>query len=273
MDKQTAKIEISQYKNGALNSIEDFAAVEEPLEISIAFTEENTIKFKIISVTMRTPGNDVELAIGFLFTENIITTNTHIDKIEVKGENKICVFIAGTFKLQIQQTERNFYTTSSCGVCGKASLEAISTLVNHVCYPQAIAISKQIFLDLKSELGSHQTAFNKTGGVHAATLFTLDGKYINSYEDVGRHNALDKLIGEQLQLKSIPTMNRILLLSGRASFELIQKAAMANIPVVCAIGAPSSLAIALAKEMDITLIGFLKAESFNIYSGSERILA
>jgi FdhD protein len=272
MNVQVKNITISKYKNGDIFSIADDVAIEEPLEISIAYFVNQQLVFKIISVTMRTPGHDAELSIGFLFTENIITIDTQIDKIETKGDNKICVFITSKFTLHIKNTERNFYTTSSCGVCGKASIEAIKTIPTNHFYPQIFTASIATLLSIKNKLNEHQSAFVKTGGIHACALYNAQGEQLCIYEDVGRHNALDKLIGHQYFKKNMPMQKNILLLSGRASFELIQKSAMANISIVCAIGAPSSLAISLAQEMDITLIGFLKTDSCNIYSGAERIM-
>jgi FdhD protein len=271
VDLQTQQITITKYKQNQFVILADEVAIEEPLEISIAYFVNAVIQFKIISVTMRTPGSDAELAIGFLFTENIITTAHLIDKVETKGVNKICVFIKNNFELNIKNSERNFYTTSSCGVCGKSSIESIITNASAVAYPKAMQIPISIILQLKHNLAMQQSVFKSTGGIHACALFDADGNILSVFEDVGRHNALDKLIGHQYLQNNVPLQCNILLLSGRASFELIQKAAMANIAIVCAIGAPSSLAISLAQEMDLTLIGFLKNETCNIYCGQEKI--
>jgi FdhD protein len=271
MSLQITSIPILKYKNENCITVADDVAIEEPLEISIAYLQNQQLVFKIIAVTMRTPGYDEELAIGFLFTENIIDTTTQIEKIEKKGENKICVFITGNFQLNIKNTERNFYTTSSCGVCGKASIEAIQTMPSTIVYPQKVSVPIPTILNLKNKLNTYQSAFQSTGGIHAAALFDMAGNSIALFEDVGRHNALDKLIGWNYLNNHLPLQQNILLLSGRASFELVQKAAMAHLPIVCAIGAPSSLAVSLAAEMDITLIGFLKEASCNIYCGDEKI--
>jgi FdhD protein len=271
VNKQITSIQITKYSEKESKSLTDFVAIEEPLEISIAYTENDLIRFKIISVTMRTPGNDEALALGFLFTENIISTKTEIKKIETKGNNKICVFIDGNFSIQLQNMERNFYTTSSCGVCGKASIEAIHTLQANTFYPKELQVSHTIICSLPYKLLLNQSAFQNTGGIHAAVLFDDLGNQKAIFEDVGRHNALDKLVGDQYLQQQIPLNKHILLLSGRASFELLQKAAMANIQLVCSIGAPSSLAVQLAEDLDISLVGFLKEKSFNIYNGEHRI--
>ncbi len=250
----------------------DYVAVEEPLEVSIIYLENNILINKNVAVTMRTPGNDEALALGFLYTENIIDTSTQVQEAIKKGANKIAIKLQNGNWKQLQKTERNFYTTSSCGVCGKASIEAIHTIHQTPLYPEKINIDASIVLKLRNKLSSMQSNFEATGGMHAVGLLPLDASTIIVFEDVGRHNALDKLIGNAYLQKQLPLQKSILLLSGRASFELIQKAAMASIPIVCAIGAPSSLAIELAIEMDITLIGFLKENSFNVYSGKERVI-
>lgn len=267
-------LSITRYKNNEAQKIDDVVAMEEPLEISLAYVVNNVLHFKIIAVTMRTPGHDAELALGFLFTENIITSSTKINKIEKKGDHKICIFIDGAFELDLKSTERNFYTTSSCGVCGKASIEAIMQKQEKNAlplFPKAIKVDISILYSLKDAIQNYQSAFQETGGIHAATLFDTSGTLLSIFEDVGRHNALDKLIGHQFQAGNFALPDKILLLSGRASFELIQKASAAQIPIVCAIGAPSTLAVSLAEEMDITLVGFLKSNGANVYCGGERI--
>ena len=216
---------------------------------------------------MRTPGFDRELAIGFLFTEGILT---HADQVEIvltMGENHITVCLREQASVELEKLKRNFYTTSSCGVCGKSSIDAIRTIASDYIQPNAAprTLSTEIFASLKEKINDYQSNFSQTGGIHASALFDFEGKLISIYEDVGRHNALDKLIGHHFIDDPLDFSQNILLLSGRASFELIQKAIMAKIRVVCAIGAPSSLAVELAKEFDITLLGFLKNQSFNLY--------
>ncbi len=259
-------------KEEILNLIDDLA-VEEPLELIIAYSEGLQKISKTISVTMRTPGQDEELAIGFLFTEGIIQQKEQIRNISNAhlSKNKVEVELIENYIPDLLNAERNFYTTSSCGVCGKTSIDAVKTVSKFPATPDDIVISVPIFFALHGELKKQQAIFTKTGGLHASALFSFKGSFILLREDVGRHNALDKVIGAALQKELLPLDHVILLLSGRASFELIQKAAMAGIKIVVAIGAPSSLAVQLAIESGITLIGFLKNEKFNIYAGEQRI--
>jgi FdhD protein len=218
---------------------------------------------------MRTPGNDEELAAGFLFTEGIIKDNC-IDSFS-KGMNTVTAHIKDDTQLNLKSSERNFYMTSSCGVCGKSSIDSVKTNSLFKIELSKNIVYKNIILKLPEILREHQSIFDSTGGLHASGLFDFNGNFIALKEDVGRHNALDKLAGYALQKNLIPLSNNILLLSGRASFELIQKTLMIGIPVVCAVGAPSSLAIDLAKENNITLIGFLRENRFNIYTYPKRI--
>ena len=230
---------------------------------------------KSISVTMRTPGNDPELAIGFLFTEGIIKLGSDVlygyHLLGKKG-NVFCVELKEGVTPETKNTERNFYTTSSCGVCGKASIASIHTVCNFKNLGDNIKIPIQTIYGLPVKLRQQQAVFEKTGGLHACALFDLNGALLQIREDVGRHNALDKLVGYAATNGLLPLANHILLLSGRASFELVQKAVMAGIKVVAAVGAPSSLAVEMAEEWELTLIGFLRGETCNIYSGSERIV-
>ncbi len=263
MEEGILHITIQKSKNGLLKSVEDLVAVEAPLEIQIQhFGEE---KPTAISVTMRTPGEDDYLALGFLFTEGLVTNYKQIKAIKFIGDNIVKVYLSEGFKIELQKVERNFYTTSSCGVCGKASIEAIQTnsqySFNHKLLP-----SNEILFSLKDKIVKEQSLFSLTGGIHAAALFSADGELLQLMEDVGRHNALDKLIGSYLKQDKLPLDKHILLLSGRASFELIQKATMAGIKTIVAVGAASSLAVELAKENGQTLIGFLKETSYNQYS-------
>lgn len=256
---------------------DDTLAVEEPLEIQLLFgSKENRIK-KSISVTMRTPGNDEELGVGFLFTEGIIQNREQVCEVKqvTFSENKILVTLCENEMPVLQNSERNFYTTSSCGVCGKSSIEAIRT--NSVYWNSEnssgeICLKADIFYGMNNALRKQQVIFESTGGLHASALFDLKGNLVILREDVGRHNALDKVIGSAFLNGQLPLSSKILMLSGRASFELIQKAAMAGIKIVAAVGAPSSLAVQMAKESGITLIGFLREERFNIYSGEQRIV-
>lgn len=253
--------------------LDDQLAVEEPLEIQIAFQSEGRKERKSISVTMRTPGNDHELASGFLFTEGIINSKSQIDGIAHSpfDENRVVITFSAGFEPKLGSLDRNFYTTSSCGVCGKASIDAIKTKSAYTNPPESWVLKKELLYLLPEQIARHQNTFETTGGLHASALFDISGQFLMLREDVGRHNALDKVIGAALLADQLPLDKHILLLSGRASFELIQKAAMAGITMVAAIGAPSSLAVQLAEESGITLAGFLKKDKFNIYTGHYRI--
>lgn len=258
----------------ALDFIDD-VAVEEPLEIGVSYGRNEK---KSISVTMRTPGNDAELAAGFLFTEGIIRQREHISTVahsdsacSRNAENEITVRLAEGFTPQLMNADRNFYTTSSCGVCGKSSIQSIRT-VSPFQHDErkTFSVDAVMLCRLPERLRSAQDNFSSTGGIHASGIFDLNGELLALREDVGRHNALDKLVGYALLEGWLPLDNKLLVLSGRASFELIQKAAMAGIAFVAAIGAPSSLAVDLAREFDMSLIGFLKEKRFNVYHRSER---
>ncbi|WP_294217418.1 formate dehydrogenase accessory sulfurtransferase FdhD [uncultured Chryseobacterium sp.] len=273
------KIEIVKVKDSLGFPYTDDISVEEPLEIRISYEAELQKITRNISVTMRTPGHDAELAIGFLFTEGIITGRKRVKDVyhlqavcSRTGENTVIVELAEGYTPKLMNTDRNFYTTSSCGVCGKGSIESIrtvSTFGDLEKKPQRIAL--ETLYQLTEKLRTFQNNFSATGGIHASGLFDLNGDLLALREDVGRHNALDKLIGNALMAEQLPLTDRILVLSGRASFELIQKAAMAGISVVAAIGAPSSLAVDLAKEFDMTLLGFLRDNRFNIYHKSSHM--
>jgi FdhD protein len=250
---------------------EDLLAVERPLEISIIYGEENSRQQKNISITMCTPGHDEELAVGFLFTEGIVTGKNDIMNCRAAGSNTVIAALRTGLSFDPKKIERHFYTSSSCGVCGKSSIDAVKNII--VCKPGAdsVKVEAERIASLPDSLKNQQEVFTHTGGLHASALFDLKGNLLITREDVGRHNALDKLIGAWLLKGNIPLDQHILLLSGRASFELIQKAAMAGIKIVCAVGAPSSLAVELAKDCEMTLIGFLRDGRFNIYCGERRI--
>ncbi len=262
MQNGIENFKIKKQVNNRLVEKIDTIAIEEPLEIQI---KREGKKPKAISVTMRTPGDDQELAFGFLFTEGVLKSYTDVNAVSYDGDNIIKIHVAADFDLPTNSLERNFYTTSSCGVCGKASIDAIYTksVFNVIA---GTKITKKVLFSLKDKLVREQSLFTKTGGIHAAALFSMDGNLESVFEDVGRHNALDKLVGNAFKTSKLPFCNKILLLSGRASFELIQKATMAGISNIVAVGAPSSLAVKLAKQNGQTLIGFLKESSFNIYA-------
>ncbi len=262
-------------------SADDLLTAEEPLEIRLGFGEKEQRQQKNISVTMRTPGHDFELALGFLFTEGIIQKMEDVLAIkycvgsgnESDVENIVRVELEENICPDLKNIERNFYTTSSCGVCGKTSIDALRIVCPDYRSANNIKVGTSLICSLPNELRKRQNIFEHTGGLHAAALFDLQGNCILLREDVGRHNALDKLIGAAMGLHILPLDNQILLLSGRASFELLQKSAMAGFKMVAAVGAPSGLAVQVAKEFHITLIGFLRAKSFNIYSSMERVVS
>lgn len=253
---------------------EDMLAVEQPLEIKILYGTEDNRHLKNISVTMCTPGHDEELATGFLFTEGIIKSSDDIISCvstAAAGNNSVTTVLKPGITFDPKKMERHFYSSSSCGVCGKSSIDAVKYNFSGDPVHDTMSIPAFLLIQLPELLRKQQEVFEHTGGLHASALFDLNGHLLLSREDVGRHNALDKLIGASLIAGNIPLHEHLLLLSGRASFELIQKAAMAGIKIVCAVGAPSSLAVELAKELDITLVGFLRDGRFNIYSGEQRI--
>jgi FdhD protein len=274
------KLPVIRVIDGISENVNDAIAIEEPLEIRLEHGPAGERVVQNISVTMRTPGNDAELASGFLFTEGIIKNAACIQQVQhcfiacaENRENVIQVSLAENVLPHLQNTERNFYTTSSCGVCGKGSIEAIRTVSsNNTNQPDTNSINTDILITLPDTLRLYQKVFADTGGLHASALFTTEGELLLLREDVGRHNALDKLIGTAINQNRLPLNNLILLLSGRISFELVQKAVMAGVNIVVAVGAPSSLAIQLAQEFNITLVGFLRGQRFNIYTAPERIL-
>lgn len=276
--RERFEIEIERVSAADFSPIEtDALAVEEPLEIRLGFTENSKQVHKAISITMRTPGDDFALAAGFLFTEGILQTSDQIQTVEHCGKfpnnhNTVRVDLTAETIVDLKRLERNFYTTSSCGVCGKTSLEALTVAgakrSGRQNFPKILA---ETIHELPNKLRQAQTIFDATGGLHAAALFDAAGNLIDLKEDVGRHNAVDKLIGAKFFAGAPPLSDHILFLSGRASFELIQKAAMAGIPIVCAVGAPSSLAVEAAKEFGISLFGFVRENRFNIYTDFERL--
>ncbi len=251
-----------------ISDTSDMLAVEEPLEIRLKSGAERPV-----SITMRTPGHDNELAAGFLFTEGIIKRQSDILSIRKPPSNAdvVVVEIHARHTPDLSRLERNFYTSSSCGVCGKASLDAVKSTSLFGPAENLFTLTPGLIQALPGQLASQQEVFAKTGGLHASALFDATGNLLLVREDVGRHNALDKVIGAALQQGRLPLSHSILLLSGRISFELVQKAAMAGIPVIVALGAPSSLAVELADEYNMTLIGFLRENRFTIYSGKDRI--
>jgi len=256
--------------------VQDLLAVEEPLEIRLGS--------KSISITMRTPGHDFELAAGFLFTEGILHHTSEIREIRWSNlarengggnprqlGNSVTVELNPGVEVDLDRLERHFYTSSSCGVCGKASIEAIQMQGCPVLPRNAPLVPASVIHHLPETLRREQPVFERTGGLHAAALFSPDGKLQVLREDVGRHNAVDKLIGSQMLAGHTPLSDSLLLVSGRTSFELVQKTLMAGIPILAAVGAPSSLAVETAQRFNLTLLGFVRDGRFNIYSGASRI--
>ncbi len=271
--------DIDRYRDGQWERIPDALAIEEPLEIRLAWREGGHVRKEPISITMRTPGRDFELAAGFLYAESIISECGDIADIgycrDVESEaercNTVLVRLRRGLEPALGHQRRNFATTSACGVCGKASLEALADNGCHIL-PVQTAIAASTLVQLPAALREAQRGFESTGGVHAAGLFDTDGRLISLQEDVGRHNAFDKLVGEQLLEGNLGSLReKVAVLSGRASYELLQKSLRAHIPIVAAVGAPSSLAVDMAKTYNLTLAGFVKPGSFNIYATRERI--
>jgi FdhD protein len=264
---------------GSACQAEDLLAVEEPLEIRLGFGPHASRQHQTISLTMRTPGNDRELAAGFLLTEGIVRSREELAEVCSCGpflppgnhQNVVRVELEPEVEVDLGRLQRHFYTTSSCGVCGKTSLEALSVAVDRQAIVSDFEVRAETLVGLPETLRAAQAVFGRTGGLHAAALFDRDGRLLCAREDVGRHNALDKLIGVQLMEGRLPLEQRILLLSGRASFELLQKAFVAGAPLVAAVGAPSSLALELAERFGITLVGWLRGGRFSIYSHPGRI--
>ena len=279
MKNSVSKVDIIKVKAGVANAKPDLVSVEEPLEIRLTYGKGDERQKKSISITMRTPGHDFELALGFLYTEGIIGSHQDIKQIRYCTEpetndaidNIVIVELDPSVQFDITKLDRHFYTTSSCGVCGKASIEAVQNAnCPHIAKQPGFAKASTIH-KLPALLRKKQSVFEFTGGIHGCAFFSAKADLLISREDVGRHNALDKLIGASLAKDNLEPNNYILLLSGRISFELVQKAAMAGVPVIAAGGAPASLAVQTAQELGISLIGFLRDNSFNIYTHPERI--
>ena len=265
------------FSDSPVETEKDSLAIEEPLEIRLGFYQNGKFKHKAVSITMRTPGDDFHLAAGFLFTEGIITSAKEITGIKFCGKfgqpgNTVRLDLDRDTQVDFKRLERNFYTTSSCGVCGKSSIDALNTGARPVDKINLPLITSDVVRSLPGKLRQAQAVFDETGGLHAAGLFSDNGDLVEITEDVGRHNAVDKLIGKQFLEHNIPLSDKILFLSGRASFELVQKAVMAQIPVIAAVSAPSSLAVQASEEFNISLLGFVRGRKFNVYTGSNRII-
>lgn len=260
---------ILSWRAGRYTRRDDLLVEEEPLEILVGYGAPR--QRQSLSVTMRTPGQDVDLALGFLFTEGIIARPEQVVAEQQLDTNRLLLNLAADLPYDPSLRQRNFFASSSCGICGKASLEAVETLSCYYPRPGWPRLEAAMLTQLPRKLGAAQSLFQATGGIHAAALFDVQGGLRYVREDVGRHNAVDKVIGAALRAGDLPLSNQLLLVSGRAGFELAQKAAMAGLPLLAAIGAPSAAAIAMAEQAGMTLVGFLRPDRFNIYCGVERL--
>ena len=275
-----SKYKITKFTKGKLENIEDLISIEEPLEISLKFKDKEKWITKSLSITMRTPGHDEDLVRGFLFNEQIIQNIKDIDNIESFGDkvgqyniqNKILVTLNNSQNVNISKIKRDFLTNSSCGVCGKSSLDALEIIKKDKTPKSNPKLSKEIIINSPSILRKNQSEFAKTGGIHASGLFSSDGSLISLREDVGRHNALDKMIGDSLANNYLKPNDQFITCSGRLNFELVQKVLMTNIGLMIGVGAPTSLAIDLANRFDMTLVGFVKEDSFNIYTNNQKVI-
>ena len=275
-----SKYKVLKFESSKFDNVEDLVSIEEPLEISLKFKENDKWITKNLSITMRTPGNDKDLVRGFLFNEQIVENIKDIDSIESYGEkvgqyniqNKILATLNNSKNVNISKIKRDFLTNSSCGVCGKSSLDALEIIKKEKTDSSEPKITKDIIILSPNILKSNQSEFSKTGGIHASGLFSSNGDLINLKEDVGRHNALDKLIGSAMINYQIEAKNQFITCSGRLNFELVQKVLMTNIGIMVGVGAPTSLAIDLANKFDMTLIGFVKKDSFNVYTNNKKVI-
>jgi FdhD protein len=279
MADKIRKLEIEKVSPSDRELVTDTVAVEEPLEIQLSSATPGGAAARSVSITMRTPGNDEELALGFLFTEGILRTADDVRGVTVLGEpdpetglrNRLRVDVDPSVEIDLGKLERHFYTTSSCGVCGKASLDALEADGCTSLQGVRTRYRAAMLSELPGRVRASQPVFNQTGGLHAATVFGSDGEIMIVREDVGRHNATDKAVGALLSAGRLPAHDVGILVSGRASFELVQKTLVAGIPLLAAVGAPSSLAVRTAESFGMTLVGFLRGGTFNIYAGGQRI--
>ena len=275
-----SKYKIVKFRENKFENVDDFISIEEPLEISIRYKEHDKWIKNSLSITMRTPGHDEDLVRGFLFNEQIIQGLNDIETIESFGEkvgqyniqNKILVTLNNSENVNISKIKRDFLTNSSCGVCGKSSLDALEILKKEKTSKSNPKLYKEVLINSPSMLRENQSEFAKTGGIHASGLFSSNGNLISLREDVGRHNALDKLIGNSLISKNLQPNDQFITCSGRLNFELVQKVLMTNIGLMIGVGAPTSLAIDLANKFDMTLVGFVKEDSFNVYTNKQKVI-
>ncbi len=275
-----SKYKISKFKKGKLENFEDLISIEEPLEISLRYKDKENWVTTSLSITMRTPGHDKDLVTGFLFNEQIIKSIKNIQSIERLGEkvgqyniqNKILATLNNSENVNISKIKRDFLMNSSCGVCGKTSLDALEIIKKEKTFKSRPKLTKDIIIQSPTLLKKNQSEFAKTGGIHASGLFSSNGDLISLREDIGRHNALDKMIGDSLLNNYFNPNDQYIACSGRLNFELVQKVLMTNIGLMIGVGAPTSLAIDLANRFDMTLIGFVKEDSFNIYTNNQKVI-
>lgn len=279
-DKKSSVSRIYRFEQTGCREVDDVVTVEEPLEIRLAYPGKGRkTSLKSLAVTMRTPGADFDLVRGFLFTEGIIQRPEDVLSMRFGGcgkakgsrEQVVIVNLADQAAVEAEKVQPRLYMSSSCGLCGKSSLDMLQKEPSYPVIPERPAVNKEVLGCLPEILRHSQAAFQQTGGIHACGLFDITGNLLLVSEDVGRHNALDKLIGIALQQGMLPFRDQIILFSGRLGFELVQKAMMAGAPFLCAIGAPSSLALRLANKCGMTIVGFLHKNRFNVYGGRERI--
>ena len=275
-----SKYKVIKFKKDKFENVEDFISIEEPLEISLKYKIQDSWVTNSLSITMRTPGHDEDLVRGFLFNEQIIQNLKDIESIESFGDkvgqykiqNKILVTLNNSRNINISKIKKDFLTNSSCGVCGKSSLDALEVIKKDKTPKLNPKLSKEVLINSPSVLRKNQSEFAKNGGIHASGLFSSNGDLVSLREDVGRHNALDKLIGDSLINNYLKPNDQFITCSGRLNFELVQKVLMTNIGLMIGVGAPTSLAIDLANRFDMTLVGFVKEDSFNIYTNKQKVI-
>jgi len=275
-----SKYKVLKFKSNQFENVDDLISIEEPLEISIRYQDQGKWVNQILSITMRTPGHDEDLVRGFLFNEQIVQNISHIESIKSFGDkvgqykiqNKILATLNNSQNVNVTKIKRDFLTNSSCGVCGKSSLDALEIIKKDKTSLTEPKLTKEVIIKSPEILRNNQSEFSKTGGIHASGLFASNGKLVAISEDVGRHNALDKLVGNILNNKLLNPKEQFITCSGRLNFELVQKVLMTNIGIMIGVGAPTSLAIDLATKFNMTLIGFVKKDSFNVYTNNQKVI-
>ncbi len=272
MTGRSQAVDVAKMRGHLRESVDDRVAIEEPLEIRLGYSVGAERRTSSVSITMRTPCDDEDLATGFLFTEGIVKSRDEVAIVKpCRGDNTVRVELEDGVNVDLERLQRHFYTTSSCGVCGKASLDALYAQGAESPALPGTVFPRDVLVTVPVKLREAQATFEETGGLHAAAAFTPQGELVVVREDVGRHNAVDKVVGARLMQGALPAASLGLMVSGRASFELMQKALLAGMPLLAAVSAPSSLAVQLAREFNVSLIGFLRGDTFNVYAGEERL--